>query len=52
VAEVERDFSDAMARWNVVKTTDLPALNQQLNRASLPEIRLEQGAEPELEEEE
>jgi hypothetical protein len=52
VAEVERDFSGLMTLWNVVKTTDLPTLNQQLKSANLPEIQLEQGAEPELEEEE
>jgi photosystem II stability/assembly factor-like uncharacterized protein len=51
VTEVERDFSDVMARWNAVKNTDLPPLNQKLKSAGLPEARLEQGAEPEPESE-
>jgi len=51
VAEVEGDFSGVMTRWNAVKTTDLPALNQQLKKAGLAEARLEQGAEPEPESE-
>jgi photosystem II stability/assembly factor-like uncharacterized protein len=51
VAEVERDFSAVMMRWTAVKTTDLPTVNQQLRSAGLPEIRLEQGAEPEPESE-
>jgi hypothetical protein len=38
---VERDYADVMRRWTEVKTRDLPALNQQLKSAGLPEIRPE-----------
>jgi hypothetical protein len=51
VAEVESDLSGVMTRWNAVKTTDFPTLSRQVKNANLPEIRLEQGAEPEQESE-
>jgi photosystem II stability/assembly factor-like uncharacterized protein len=38
---VERDSSDVMRRWDAFKSTDLPALNRELQGASLPEVRLE-----------
>jgi photosystem II stability/assembly factor-like uncharacterized protein len=41
VAGVERDAADAMKRWNVLKTTDLPALNRELQGAKLPEVQIE-----------
>ena len=40
-AAVDRDSSDAMKRWDELKSTDLPALNRVLHDASLPEVRLE-----------
>ncbi len=46
---IERDFSGVITLWNAVKTADLPALNQELRSASLPEIRLESKPEPEPE---
>jgi photosystem II stability/assembly factor-like uncharacterized protein len=52
MAEVERDFSDVMKRWSSVRSADLPALNQQLKAAGLPEIRLQGVAKPQPEEEE
>jgi photosystem II stability/assembly factor-like uncharacterized protein len=41
LAGVERDAADAMKRWNVLKTTDLPALNRELRGAKLPEVQIE-----------
>jgi hypothetical protein len=41
LAAVERDAADAMKRWNVLKTTDLPALNRELRGAKLPEVQIE-----------
>jgi len=49
--EVENQFSGVMARWNDIKTTDLPALNHQLSSASLPEIRLRAETQPATESE-
>ena len=40
LAETERNFGDAMQRWNAVKNTDLPALNRQLRGAGLPEVQV------------
>jgi hypothetical protein len=39
--ETEKRFSEAMKQWATWKQTDLPALNQQLRRANLSEIRLD-----------
>jgi len=41
MAEVEREFESVMKRWEEIKTTDIPGLNQQLHGANLPEIRLD-----------
>jgi hypothetical protein len=41
-----RGFSDLMARWSDIKTRDLPALNEQLRRANVPEITLRAEPEP------
>jgi len=54
VADTERDLSTVMKRWKEIKQSDLPALNRQLKRANLPEIRLDvktqtEGAESSLE---
>ena len=40
-AAVERDASDVMKRWDVLRTSDLPALNHTLNDARLPEVKIE-----------
>ena len=39
--QIRREFSEAMARWSDVKTTDIAALNALLGAAKLPEIRLD-----------
>lgn len=40
-ASVEHDVSDAMKRWDNLKTTDLPALNRILRAAKLPEVQVD-----------
>jgi hypothetical protein len=37
----EHDSSDAIQRWDALKTSDLPALNRALRGANLPEIKIE-----------
>jgi hypothetical protein len=54
VANSERDLSAVMKRWEEIKKSDLPALNGQLKKANLPEIRAESklqtdGAQTDLE---
>jgi photosystem II stability/assembly factor-like uncharacterized protein len=39
-AAVERDASDAVKRWETLKTTDLPALNRVLRGVKLPEVQI------------
>ena len=41
LAEVEGGFGDVMKLWTAWEKTDLPALNQQLRQANLPEVRFE-----------
>jgi hypothetical protein len=41
VADLQKQLPPFMDRWNTVKTQDLPALNQQLKNANLPEVKLE-----------
>jgi photosystem II stability/assembly factor-like uncharacterized protein len=41
VAIAEHDTTDAMKRWDELKTSDLPALNRTLHAAGLPEIQIE-----------
>ncbi|HKS81355.1 MAG TPA: hypothetical protein VJR23_07595 [Candidatus Acidoferrales bacterium] len=50
-ATIEKDFVPVMKQWDDLKATDLPALNQKLHAAKLPEIRLEAAtpAEEEIE---
>jgi len=45
VADIERDLSTVMKRWEEIKKSDLPALNRQLKGAKLPEIGLEAKAQ-------
>jgi hypothetical protein len=40
-AAAEHDASDAMKRWEALKTADLPALNRMLRGANLPEVQIE-----------
>ena len=41
IAETEKTLEDPMKQWAALKGTDLPALNQQLRAANLPEIHIE-----------
>jgi len=42
---IEREAVALMKRWNEIKTTGLAALNQELRRASLPEVRPDTASE-------
>jgi len=44
IKDVEAGFSSIHKQWTALEKTDLPALNQQLRQANLPEIRLESVA--------
>ena len=39
--KVERDLAPLLKRWDAIRTSDVPALNQKLRDAKLPELRLE-----------
>jgi hypothetical protein len=41
IADLQKQLSPLMQRWEAVKSQDLPALNQQLKGANLPELKLE-----------
>lgn len=41
LAEIERSSSDLLKRWNELKNTDLPALNQRLRESGSGEIELQ-----------
>ena len=49
MASVEHEFEGVIKRWDEIKSTDIPGLNQHLRQAKLPEIKLDQKpkAEPE-----
>lgn len=47
-ATAERDLAPLMKRWDALKTSDVPALNQRLRDAKAPELKLE--ADPSAEE--
>jgi photosystem II stability/assembly factor-like uncharacterized protein len=40
-AAIEHDASDAMKRWDAIKSSDLPALNRVLRGVKLPEVQIE-----------
>jgi hypothetical protein len=44
MTETEKGFADVKKQWVALKETDLQALNQQLRKANLPEVRLESSA--------
>jgi photosystem II stability/assembly factor-like uncharacterized protein len=46
VKEVEQQLPPLMARWQAIKTQDIPALNAQLKQSKLPEIKIEAGLAP------
>jgi hypothetical protein len=41
IASTERDTSEVMKRWEALEASDLPALNQALRAANLPEIKID-----------
>jgi hypothetical protein len=41
MTETEKRFAEAIKQWAALKHTDLPALNQRLHTANLPEIRVD-----------
>jgi len=50
-AEIERESAELLSRWNSIKTSDVPALNEQLKGAGLPQIRIQLQPQPEEESE-
>jgi len=40
--QIRSNFSSAMARWSVLAATEIAALNRELNRSNLPQIRLDE----------
>lgn len=43
VKEIEQQLPPLMAKWQAIKSDDIPALNAQLKRSNLPEIKIEAG---------
>jgi hypothetical protein len=43
VGELDQQLPPLMERWKVIKAQDIPALNAQLKKAGLPEIKLQAG---------
>jgi photosystem II stability/assembly factor-like uncharacterized protein len=41
VADLKKQLPPLMERWNALKSQDIPALNQQLKNANLPELKVE-----------
>jgi hypothetical protein len=41
VGDLQKQLPPIMQRWSAMKSQDLPALNQQLKNANLPEVKLE-----------
>jgi hypothetical protein len=46
IAVAEKEDAEVMARWNAIKSTDLPALNRQLSGAGIKVIELKAEPEP------
>jgi photosystem II stability/assembly factor-like uncharacterized protein len=46
VAELQKQLPPLMDRWTTLKAQDIPALNQQLKGANLPELKLESAVLP------
>jgi hypothetical protein len=46
VAELQKQLPPLMERWKALKAQDIPALNQQLKGANLPELKLESAVLP------
>jgi hypothetical protein len=45
VKEVRQQLPPLLARWEAIKSQDLPALNAQLKQSNLPEVKLEAKGE-------
>jgi hypothetical protein len=41
LAATEHDMQDVMARWNTLKTSELPTLNKSLRESKLPEVQVQ-----------
>jgi hypothetical protein len=41
VAELEKQLAPVMHQWDEIKAKDIPALNQQLKKAGMPEVKME-----------
>ena len=41
VKDIEQQLPPLMARWETIKSTDIPALNAELKRSKMPEIKIE-----------
>ena len=50
-AEIERESAELLGRWNSIKSSDLPALNQELSSEGLPQLRIQPRPQPEEESE-
>jgi len=46
VTDLQKQLPPLMDRWNALKSQDIPALNQQLKGADLPELKLESAVLP------
>ena len=45
-SDIDRGLPPLLQEWNEIKKSDLPAVNQQLHGADLPELRLDSPTEP------
>jgi hypothetical protein len=46
MAVIRADFSGAEARWRALRSTEIPALNRELNSAKLLEIHIDEKLAP------
>jgi hypothetical protein len=46
ITELQQQLPPLMQRWQEIRTHDIPALNQQLKNANLPELKLEAALPP------
>ena len=46
VNELDKQLAPLMKSWQQIKSHDVPALNQQLKNANLPELKLESVMKP------
>ena len=43
VKDIEQQLPPLMTRWETIRSTDIPALNAELKRSKMPEIKIEAG---------